>query len=49
MEMTSFCAPNKSARTWMMTLPFDLMIENPSTMEPYHWTGTAEVGRLVCN
>jgi len=49
MEMTSFCAPDKSARTWMMTLPFDLMIENPNTMEPYHWTGTAEIGRLVCN
>lgn len=36
MEMTSFCAPDKAARTWMMTLPFDLMTEKPSTTEPYH-------------
>ena len=51
LEITSFSAPNKSARSWMMTLPFDKLTSTPqpSELEVYHWTGTAEVGRLVCS
>lgn len=51
LEITSFSAPNKSARSWMMTLPFDKLTSTPqpTELEVYHWTGIAEVGRLVCN
>lgn len=51
LEITSFSAPNKSARSWMMTLPFDKLTSTPqpSELEVYHWTGFAEVGRLVCS
>lgn len=51
LEITSFSAPSKSARSWMMTLPFNMLTSTPqpSELEVYHWTGTAEVGRLVCS
>ena len=51
LEITSFSAPDKSARSWMMTLPFDKLksTPQPSELEVYHWTGIAEVGRLVCD
>lgn len=50
LEITSSSAPSKSARSWM-TLPFDKLTSTPqpSELEVYHWTGIAEVGRLVCS
>lgn len=47
LEMTSFSGPDKSARTWMMTLPKDCL--HTVIKDAYHWTGFAEVGRLVCS
>ena len=47
LEMTSFSGSDKAARTWMMSLRKDCL--HTVMPDAYHWTGTAEVGRLICN
>ena len=46
LEMTSFCGTNSAARTWMMTLPTVCLRQ--VIKDAYHWTGFAEVDRLIC-
>ena len=47
LEITSFSGSDKAARTWMMSLRKDCL--HTVMPDAYHWTGTAEVGRLVCS